>query len=128
MSYNVPEFGLWGLLHDAAEAYIQDVVKPVKESLREYSLIESNLMYCIAHAFNLDPIVIPLDVKEVDHAVLYLEHKQAMKEGLVWWCDSETPIDGDIQFWNPDEACNRFMTRFWELTNIRNVPQKEGEK
>ena len=45
-------FALEGLLHDATEAYISDVARPVKPYLTNYKEIEINLYRAIAKRFN----------------------------------------------------------------------------
>jgi hypothetical protein len=52
-----PELALAGLLHDAAEAYIGDMVRPLKRSgrLDEFAVIEANLARAIEVRFDLDP-------------------------------------------------------------------------
>jgi len=42
------------LLHDASEAYIADIIRPVKAHLPEYYKIESKIMTCIFDKFGLD--------------------------------------------------------------------------
>ena len=42
------------LLHDASEAYIADIIRPVKVHLSEYYKIESKIMDCILEKFGLD--------------------------------------------------------------------------
>ena len=44
---------LWGLLHDASEAYISDIVAPVKSFLDDYLSVEEQLMRVIATKFEL---------------------------------------------------------------------------
>ena len=44
------------LLHDASEAYIADIIRPVKVHLPEYYKIESKIMTCIFDKFGLDDL------------------------------------------------------------------------
>lgn len=61
---------LAGLLHDASEAYLLDIPRPIKGGLANYKEIEHNLMKAIAGKFGFQ---YPLHdtVKEVDN--FYLE-------------------------------------------------------
>ena len=53
--YASPENALWGLLHDASEAYLCDVARPVKRSdfMKGYCNVEEKLMRVIAEKFGL---------------------------------------------------------------------------
>lgn len=63
-----PEARLAALLHDASEAYIQDVPAPLKALLPEYAIIEQRIEAAIAARFGLpdDPAI----WKAVKHADL----------------------------------------------------------
>ena len=72
--YVSEENALWGLLHDASEAYICDIARPVKKSLemKPYKEIEKRLMNVIAKTFNLSEDE-PKEVKEIDTKMLRTE-------------------------------------------------------
>src|SRR5688572_22740658 len=56
VSHLVPsKYALWGLLHDASEAYIKDIPSPVKAYLLDYKIMEEALMAVIAEVFKLTP-------------------------------------------------------------------------
>src|SRR5262249_3879894 len=42
-----PEMALWGLLHDAPEAYLGDMVRPLKRSMPNYKVLEHVTEGCI---------------------------------------------------------------------------------
>jgi len=50
-----PEDALWGLLHDASEAYLSDVPAPLKElpEFEPYRAAERNLQGAVAQRFGL---------------------------------------------------------------------------
>lgn len=62
---------LWGLLHDAAETYLGDMVRPLKHSpdMKVFLDAEARLDAVIAEAFDL-PFPMPAAVHEADSAVL----------------------------------------------------------
>src|SRR5271166_4350924 len=60
---------LFGLLHDASEAYLADLPRPVKAGLPEYKAIETNVERVIAEKFEL-PFPMPPEVKAADQALL----------------------------------------------------------
>lgn len=63
---------LAALLHDASEAYLYDVPKPIKVNLIGYSEMEDNIMRLISQKFGFE---YPLnnDVKSADMTLLSLE-------------------------------------------------------
>ena len=60
---------LFGLLHDASEAYLADLPRPVKAGLPEYRAIETNVERVIAEKLEL-PFPMPPEVKAADQAPL----------------------------------------------------------
>ena len=60
---------LFGLLHDASEAYLADLPRPVKAGLPEYKAIEANVERVIAEKFVL-PFPMPPEVKAAAQALL----------------------------------------------------------
>ena len=63
------------LLHDASEAYISDITRPVKLGLPEYRVIEKRLQDTIYRRFGIDPddtAVMP-EVSRIDDTMLYHE-------------------------------------------------------
>lgn len=71
-----PELKLWGLLHDAAEAYLGDLVSPAKGLVGgPYTEVEDRLMQVVATRFAL-PWPRPEAVKLADRAVMVAEMYQ----------------------------------------------------
>ena len=68
------------LLHDASEAYIADIIRPVKPHLINYLEIEKNVMDCIHRALQISPLTSDEDLKwkEIDDAILIYELKYLM--------------------------------------------------
>lgn len=70
----------WGLLHDAAEAYISDVPKPLKKHLPLFQEIEERVLRAIGEHFGLSwPM--PEEVKVNDYVSLYHEASVFMPHG-----------------------------------------------
>jgi 5'-deoxynucleotidase YfbR-like HD superfamily hydrolase len=72
------------LLHDASEAYISDITRPVKRSLPQYTEIEDVLQNQIFDRFNLvhlreEEFEV---VKEIDDCLLYYELLDLMGEEI----------------------------------------------
>lgn len=109
-------YKLWALLHDASEAYIADVSRPVKKDLCGYQRIEANLMYVILKRYGLDQGM-PVRVKEVDNSMLLVERRQNMRDTPWDWKIEAASIDVRLQFWTPEKAKFEFLQMFAELTN-----------
>ena len=72
----VPDrYALWGLLHDAAEAYLNDLPRRVKALLPDYLRLEAQVMDCIVARFGLEPVDgdMPECVRAADDEVAHLE-------------------------------------------------------
>lgn len=101
------------LLHDASEAYLIDVPRPVKDQLPNYKEIEERLMCVIAGKFGFDW---PLheDVKTADEMALQKE----------WDCLMLG--NGSIPVWGQEQAKGRFLDLFHSL-NGKRINQKEKQ-
>lgn len=103
------------LLHDAAEAYLVDVPRPVKACLPEYKRLEHSVEMAIAERFDLFwPIKQPL-IEDLDNRILVDEQKQVMAGAPAPWGTSGPPLDVTIEGWPPEIAKVEFLSRFMEL-------------
>lgn len=108
---------LWGLLHDASEAYLVDVPSPLKclPAFDEYREVEKRLMLAICERFYL-PAEEPRAVRWADATLLATEARDLMPfrpehwEGL-----TEAPLLGAIEPWAPYKAKRDFLSHFKEL-------------
>lgn len=119
-----PELALQGLLHDATEAYILDVPRPLKPYLTNYAEIEELNWKVIAEKFNVDVEMHP-SVKHADNAILVKEMSVLMrgtKPRSVMSGDMGTinvPEDMYIIGMLPEWSKAAFLGRFAELTTLR---------
>jgi len=113
VSYDVPECdALWGLLHDAAEAYLGDCISPLKHHTaygQDYQKHEARLMLAICERFGL-PAKCPASVLRADHKQLQDEFK--------WLLDPAKRFDRTLHAntMEPLKAELEFLNRFQELT------------
>jgi len=72
------------LLHDASEAYISDVTRPVKCYLDEYRKIEHKLQQVIYAKFGIDDLIDEetRKVDDIDNALLYYEFEHLHHQGI----------------------------------------------
>ena len=117
VSRHVPwEHSMWGLLHDAAEAYVNDIARPLKRHLDGYADVEAGVMAVIREKFDL-PGDEPAEVKLVDNRIL-LNEKAELMPGMpprTWGLDDLKPLGCSIYGWNPKEAEMIFLNRYFFL-------------
>ena len=114
-----PGDALAGLLHDAAEAFIGDVAKPLKLLLPDYAEIEARVEAAVLSRFGLDP-ALPASVKFADMDMLRVEQHQAMDAaahdwGLPSFHNPQAKLVR-LEFWEPAEARMMFLQRLEEVT------------
>jgi hypothetical protein len=109
-----PEYRRWALLHDASEAYLVDVPRPIKPFLLGYDESEERIMRAVAVRFNLH-LGLPDVVKYLDRAILMDEQLQNMAPAPVPWSTDTAPLGVTLQFWTPEQARDEFLSTFNEL-------------
>ena len=108
------ETQLWGLLHDAAEAYLVDVPRPIKPALDGYREIEERVMVEVCRKFAL-PFVMPDAVKDADIRICVDEKAQNMAPGLIWGLDGLQGLGVTLCCYEPYRAERWFMARYRRL-------------
>lgn len=108
---------LWGLLHDASEAYLVDVPRPLKRSGKfdAYIDFEQNMQAAICKRFGLT-VKEPPSVKKADTTLLATEARDLMSPLHPDWKQPTEPLPFKIEAWGPEKAKDMFMKRFFELT------------
>lgn len=111
-----PEDALAALLHDAGEAYVGDMVLPLKNLLPEYRLIESGMWLAISMAFGV-PLKMPASVKRADLVLLATERRDLLCEQALPWVvlDGVDPLPEVIDPWPAGCARAEFVMRYREL-------------
>lgn len=108
-----PEDAAWGLLHDASEAYLGDVARPLKAMLPDYVELEHHVQRTIGKHFGLSwPI--PESVKIADSRALLAEKRVLLSVDHDWGINAEPvvmPVNPGV--WQ--EAKVRFERRFLEV-------------
>jgi hypothetical protein len=119
VSYQVPiEHALWGLLHDASEAYLTDLSRPVKRIMPIYKQAEKRLQDLLIPFFGAElPTMQPECVTVADMRMLATERAQIMATGFEW--EDLRGIDAydlTLPCWGPLTAELAFLARFRQLT------------
>lgn len=107
------------LLHDAAEAFIGDVTRPLKQLLPEYKRIETVVEDAVIERFGLDRNY-RATVKAADLRVLAAEQVQVMAPGTADWAAKAgiEPAPIIVQFLSPDVARRSFLERYERLRPV----------
>lgn len=105
----------WGLLHDASEAYLVDIPRPLKPFLTGYHEAEDRVMAAVVHAFRLTPATMPPEVKRVDNAIAADEAAQIMVAPPAAWRLPEPALGIRIRPWSPEAARNAFLADYTRL-------------
>lgn len=111
------KYALYGLLHDASEAYVADIVRPLKPHLKDYAQIEERIMEAVRIRFDLQVPVIPADVKLADMVALATEKRDLMHFDLNEWpcLAGVIPLKEAIQPEYPVLAKENFLARYFEI-------------
>ena len=112
------ELRLAGLLHDASEAYLGDIVQPLKELLPDYQAIEAKFCEVLGTRFDVD--LQPNDaIKHADLVVLATERRDLMPMDTADWSSIAgiTPLIRTIKPLAPETAAAQFMDLFFKLIN-----------
>lgn len=108
---------LAGLLHDAHEAYIGDLVRPVKAFIAErwdWTLMEERAEFAVTQAFHLDCRPSRLEcVKRADMLALATEARDLLPGGPISWkTQLPDPLPETIVPMSPGDAEQAFLRRF----------------
>lgn len=121
MSMAVPaEDALAALLHDAAEAYVGDMVRPLKLEMPHYRAVEDRLLKVIGERFGvvLDPL--PPAVKEADNRILVNERAALLSQPPApWACEHLEPLPVLVGAWSPELAEYTYAQRLSALLEER---------
>lgn len=106
------EVQLAGLMHDAPEAYLVDVPRPIKPFLTGYREAEDRAWTVISERYGLGEI--PGAVHRADSRILGDERAQNMKPTDDDWRLGE-PLGVTLECWSPGRAEHEFLALFSDL-------------
>lgn len=127
LSHVVPEhLARWALMHDATEAYLSDLPRPLKRTGKFdfYEKAETELMEIIATSVGLTPTVMPEELKEYDSRMGSIELLYANKVGRAkmiarGWSDETLESYSEWKDWikpvSFEDAKSAFLERYNQL-------------
>jgi hypothetical protein len=101
------------LMHDAPEAYLVDMPRPVKQYMPEFRTWDHRINDCVREWYGVSHLPIPAFQDELDSRIIADERAQLMSDsGNDWGRDSENPLDIIITPWTPEHTEKQFLTRY----------------
>ncbi len=104
-----PKLKLSALLHDAHEAYLHDVPRPIKLDMSGYKEMADRIQVAINKKFNL--ISSPL-IREADNIMLMTEARDLMSNVNDWAELGVEPLWETIDTWTPEDAELSFLAYY----------------
>ena len=101
----------WLLMHDAAEAYIGDIVLPLKRCLPEMAILEEMILNVVAEKFGMTPISETnwLDIHKSDIKIGATEKRDLLHVDMDWDIELPEPYDYIIKPISQQEAKKEFL-------------------
>lgn len=113
------------LWHDAAEAYLQDIARPVKQFMPVYRQWDHAITVVTREWLGLTEIPVPAFQEEIDSRIIIDEKAILFPRSPNKW-DSEglLPLGIEIDRWTPEYAETQFLMRYTAWANsIHGSPQ-----
>jgi hypothetical protein len=119
---------LWGLMHDAGEAYLPDLPRPIKHAVRihtpyggklTWSEAEDLVLAAVAEALGLvwpRPASMCAIVKQADNEALVYEARDVMAPPEVAWVSGEVSATGpELREMGREEVVRAFLREYGRL-------------
>ncbi len=119
------------LLHDAAEAYLNDVVRAVKAAFGPaYKDVEDNVQNAILERYGLIQTASAwrYEIKKLDARIVPLEKAAIMRHHRSWAHDMVEPLSA-TKIWclPPAEAKLVFVSEYWQICDDLGIEREEIE-
>lgn len=119
VSQYVPEaFAREALLHDAAEAYVGDMVRPLKglPEMRAFGEIEDRIYPVIMERFGVVSTAASRDaIAEIDNRIMADEVPALMTDVRIYRTGTLVPLGATIAALDPSAARSVFLRQFMDL-------------
>lgn len=110
LSDHPPRIRAYGLLHDAAEAYLGDIPRPIKDEFGAVERAEERILAAVWTAFDLPPPS-PAEwsvVTTADDRLLAYEASELLSDGS--WAGDPPDLAYDLRGATPETVRDRFQT------------------
>lgn len=112
-------FALAALLHDATEAYIGDMVRPLKLHMPAFRAIDDELVALVYRRFGLVFDTVPTEVTVIDARILLDEREVLLTAPpQSWGLGDLQPLGVKVKCWAPETAKWEYLARLRELTGV----------
>ena len=114
------EAAFWGLLHDAAEAYLSDLPGPAKWLLADYVKLEKAAEAVIISKFKIHVNdKIRIEAKEADIQMVVTENAQLRSHKIPWgYHESVKPSENTLATYTWEEVEQHFLERYYHLESV----------
>lgn len=109
---------LTALLHDASEAYICDIPRPIKSGLTNYKEIEHKLMHALSYCFGFE-YPLPESIKKIDEQMLNCEWHYLMLKNESWKFNICDESESEKKFLDMFHYYNREIKKMNMLRKIK---------
>ncbi|HZX69775.1 MAG TPA: hypothetical protein VFE77_03070 [Rhodanobacter sp.] len=117
------------LLHDAPEAYLNDLSRAVKHAVGSaYTDLEANIGRVIDESFGVTPwrIICASKIKTIDRRMVPVEKVAIMRYPQPWAFDQYQPLEGvNVQCWAPPRAKREFLDCYLALCKVAKIAPQE---
>lgn len=116
-----PDLAKWALLHDAAEAYVGDIIRPLKPSLDGFAQVEADVEFVIFERAGLIAPgaewdgKLPAEVKDADNRIIADEARALFGPDQIRsadWRLTMEPLGVQVGAMHPDAAERHFISIF----------------
>ena len=115
------ELKKYGLLHDAAEAYLQDITAPLKHIWGPaYKILEERFMKVISLKFGLD-LELFTAIKEFDKEAVEIEHNAFQCGKLYEWQTKARVLGEQPTPYSPEASRVLFMSSFMRYFGCKHL-------
>lgn len=128
--FSEPKLRLAALMHDASEAYLADLARPVKvlPVMVEYRTMEARLQGAIEVHFGINPSADEHErIKYADNTLLATEKRDLMARPPSPWGNLPAPLMETITPWSWDKAKHVFLESFYDLQERLAAPGEWGD-